>query len=556
MKWLYLTAVLLSLALGGVYVWLWSLASNASVSTHGDEALRPGNISIPTLRANTDRDTSRLTTSLLEEWASRPFLDWQEEGKVTMPRVLLAKLALGQDVAAVNQYLLNAEVRGTVGSVGPFHADGDYDFTLAGLTLMLYNFGDSPDVLYPETVDHIVNVLLTEEGGIPVEFTPRILGLPLRDTENHILMTEGSRYLKNHWLAIKGETDPQYNNLENGLQTFLLEYLSRLERAGFHEYNSRPYIGYTLTALLNLHAFADDPVSEAAGRILDRANWEYGLGSLSYRRFPPFRRRSERAADTDLDGDYHTALVKAWMSLRRDGDSTRWQLRSGEHHALWAAFTSYRLPAVTAEWIEEKPREYFAMLGHGSDGSPEVYSGGPGYLITAGGVARDEFNQAVARPTTLLLDDRLLELSGVLRISGEGEDHRQWNNTGVYKRFAVGKRLEIPVSWWPSISSAGWAIYQRNPRNGSRVNVLTYTSDAVSLFYLLPDFDPQTLLDIMMRKNPSDDLLANEFNTYFDETIRYDIDAPKDTWVIQSVSGFAINRSLDSWALLEGSFAD
>ena len=144
----------------------------------------------------------------------------------------------------------------------------------------------------------------------------------------------------------------------------------------------------------------------------------------------------------------------------------------------------------------------------------------------------------------------------MLRISGEGEDHRQWNNTGVYKRFAVGKRLEIPVSWWPIISIAGWAIYQRNPRNGSRVNVLTYTSDAVSLFYLLPDFDPQTLLDIMMRKNPSDDLLANEFITYFDETIRYDIDAPKDTWVIQSVSGFAINRSLDSWALLEGSFAD
>jgi hypothetical protein len=555
--WVKIGGVALTLAFVGIYGWLWWLASTASVSTHGHLDLRSGNISVPSVRSMSHSSSSRLTDSLIESWANRKFLDWQEEGKVTMPRILLAKLALGRDVAAVNQYLQEAHVRGNVGSTGPFHAEGDYDFTLAGLSLLLYTFGDSPELLYPETVDHIVNVLMTEEGGTPVEFTPRILGLPLRDTENHILMTEGSRYLKNRWLRLHGSNDPRFNNADNGLEIFLLEHLAYMERAGFHEYNSRPYIGYTLTALLNLQSFADQPVSDAATRILDRANWEYALGSFDFRRFPPFRRQTVRATDTDLDGDYHTAMIKAWMSLRNSNDEQatprRYQIRSGDHHALWVPFTSYRLPEVTAEWIEEKPREYLIMMGHGYDGSPEIYSSGPQFLITAGGVARDRFKQAVARPTTLMLDDGVLELLGILHLTGEGDDYRQWNNTGVYNRFAVGKRVVLPASWVPVMGRGAWSLFERNANNAQNpVKVLVYNHEDVALFYLLPNFDSDVLLEIMLEKNPRDALLVEQFTTYFGEVIRYDIDAPKETWVIESVSGVAINRDFDSWALLEG----
>jgi hypothetical protein len=575
-SWIKVIGVLLIFTFAGIYGWLWWLTSTASVSTHGTVDLRPGNISVPSVRSNFDRGSSNLTDSLIDSWANWEFLDWQEEGKVTMPRVLLAKLARGRDVAAVNQYLLEAKVRGTVGSTSLFHPEGDYDFTLAGLTLLLYTFGESPELLYPDTVDHIVNVLMTEEGGSPVEFTPRILGLPLRDTENHILMTEGSRYLKNRWLRLQGNSDLKFNNVENGLEAFLLEHLAHMERAGFHEYNSRPYIGYTLTALLNLQSFADRPVSEAATRILDRANWEYALGSFDYRRFPPFRRQPERAADTDLDGDYHTAMIKAWMSLRDAGrDARRVRIRSGDHHALWVPFTSYRLPEVTSEWIERKSREYLIMMGHGADGSPEIYSSGPSFLISAGGVARDRFKQAVARPTTLMLDDGVLELAGILHIIGEDDDYRQWNNTGVYNRFAVGKRVVLPASWLPVASQGRWSVYEpnasardsvrnlvRNSVHNSSYNpthnpakVLIYTGQDVALFYLMPNFDSGLLLDIMTEKNSDEALLLDQFTTYYDEVIRYDIDAPKDTWVIESVSGVAINRNFDSWALLEGELA-
>ncbi len=271
------------------YLGLWWLMATASVTTHGEVDLGAGNLEVPHSRSVPVRLRSPLTDSLISSWAERDFADWQAEGKVNMPRVLAAKLKSGRDIPAVNEYLLAARVRGTVGSTGPFHPDGDYDFTLAGLCLILYAFGDSPELLYPETVDHIVQVLMTEDGGNPRVLTPKVLGLPLRDTENHILMTEGSRYLKNRWLRLHGDTNPRFDNRSNGLSSFLLEYLSHMERAGFHEYNSRPYIGYTLTALLNLQSFAEEPVRAAAQRILDRANWEYALGSLQFRRFPPFR---------------------------------------------------------------------------------------------------------------------------------------------------------------------------------------------------------------------------------------------------------------------------
>ena len=168
------------------YAALWWLFATASVTTHGDIDLGSGNLQVPGERTLTARSESELTRLLINSWAAKDFLDWQTEGKVNMPRILLAKLAAGVEVDAVNDYLQAAHVWGTVGSTGPWHPTGDYDFTLAGLSLLLFTYGDTPELLYPETVDQIVKVLMTEDGGTPVEYTPRLLGLPLRDTENHI----------------------------------------------------------------------------------------------------------------------------------------------------------------------------------------------------------------------------------------------------------------------------------------------------------------------------------------------------------------------------------
>lgn len=528
-----------------VYAGLWWMFRYASVSTHGDVDLGTGNVVVPVERTQTWHTRSVVTDSLLAYWAKREVGDWAKDGKVTIPRILVGKLATGVDVDFVNTYLQERVVRGTVGSTGPFHKTGDYDFTLAGLSLLLYAFGDQPDLLYPETVDHIVNVLMTQEGGTPIIYTPRLLGFPLRDTENHILMTEGSRYLKNRWLALHGNTDPKYDNVANGLEAWLVDYLEGMARAGLHEYNSRPYLGYTLTALLNLEAFTAEPVRVAARRVLDRVNWEYALGSLSLRRFPPFRRQARRAVDTDLDGDYHTGVMKAWMSLA--GVDSLF-VRKGEHQALWVPLTTYRPSDAMVAWVKHKPDTYFVQIGHGHDGSPEIYSGGPGYLITAGGVSNDWAKQCVARPTTLMLDDGAMDLTELLQVAGPDSSYWQWNNTGVYKNFAVSAGpVLVPKGWVPAEQNDMWRIFEQA---GHQIAV--YSTDQLGIFCLLPEDEAGDWLEDVTVANADVDVLKTRFQWPNGSVITYDVHASKDQWVIVSVDGKHVDRGFGAWPLMRG----
>ena len=128
-------------------------------------------------------------------------------------------------------------------------------------------------------------------------------------------------------------------------------------------------------------------------------SWDYALGSLSFRRFPPFRRRPEKAAWTHLSGD-HSGYMRALVSALEGVENPH-----GAGYDIWVGLTGYQLPDAVAKWTIAKPEEYFVRIGHGAEGSPEIYSGGPGYLITAGGVAHSLLRQTVARPTTLMLED-------------------------------------------------------------------------------------------------------------------------------------------------------
>ena len=82
-----------------------------------------------------------------------------------------------RDLDAANEYLIEKKPWGTVGSTWAGHPDGDYDFTLAGLTPILFLFGDQPDVLYPKTREHLLNVLLPLDGGDPLVTVPGSLWL-------------------------------------------------------------------------------------------------------------------------------------------------------------------------------------------------------------------------------------------------------------------------------------------------------------------------------------------------------------------------------------------
>ncbi len=106
---------------------------------------------------------------------------------------------------------------------------GDYDFTLRGLIPIVYQFKDKPWILSPAAYKRLVDVILDQKGDQPLtEFSLGICG-EHGETENHILMTESSRYLTNQLylqeLQASGKYDWHYDNARNGMTTWMLNHL-------------------------------------------------------------------------------------------------------------------------------------------------------------------------------------------------------------------------------------------------------------------------------------------------------------------------------------------
>lgn len=179
--------------------------------------LKPGNIKVPQKRSIQWNNDAEFKDSIIGIWVKKKVEYGQKKGKVSNPRVLLARLHSKSNIQETNQIIMGMKPWGVSGSSWFFNKLGDYDFTFTVLTTILWQFGDNPEILYKETVNHLLEVLLTEEGNKFRRTAPKTLGL-FPETENHILMTEGSRYVKNRWLAQHGNEDPRYNNLSNGME--------------------------------------------------------------------------------------------------------------------------------------------------------------------------------------------------------------------------------------------------------------------------------------------------------------------------------------------------
>mgnify|MGYP001052814066 CR=1 FL=1 len=489
---------------------------------------------------------------LIEQWADQDLPDWQEEGKVTAPRVILAKLALGRDVEAVNAYLLSAKPWAGIGSTWALRQSGDYDFSLPPLTAALYLFGERPELLHPETRDHLVETLLNQAGSSFRRTVPGSLGL-VGETENHILMTEGSRYLKNQWLRQHGSDAVAHNNAANGLETKLLDYLDELDRAGLYEFNSNPYVGYTAMALLTLEAFAEQSVAEAARRVLDRINTEYAYGSLLLQRYAPYRRQTSRAGITELSDHPHTSMMRVWTSL---AGSDVPPVEKHTHQAVYAALMPYRLPDATATLAMTADRSHYVRIGRGPGSSPEIYSAGDGYLLSAGGVGRGRSSQIVMRLISLILTNGAGDASELWRI---GDDASYWsgNRTGVLPGVAVGRPpLTVPCGVAPTAAAGAWTVYHDAT---SGVTVACGETSYVGVIYAL---DREAVADLGMNENQlasrladltgSDDLDAGLLYLPDGRQIVFDLSANADTWVIVSVNGEAMDRELTRWPRLDG----
>ena len=186
-------------------------------------------------------------------------------------------------------------------------------------------------------------------------------------------------------------------------------------------------------------------------------------------------------------------------------------------------------------------------MGHGPGGSPEIYSGGPGWLLTAGGVNRGRKSMIVARPTTLLLEDEATDLSQVLHLAGPGETFEAWNNTGVWKNLAVAAGpVRIPDGWTPAAEGALWTVYHRAP-----LCIAVHSRSTLGVVHVIPGADPHAVLSAVETANADADRLRHVFTVPAGNQVEYDTQAPRDRWVITHVAGQPADRAYDRWPRLE-----
>lgn len=505
----------------------------------------------PRLSASTPVEET--TGAVALEFDASGELMGRENGMPTLhPRVAIAKLHVGRDIEEVNRAICSVTPWKGSGSSWIFNPSGNYDFVEVDLVSLLYLFRDRPDRLHPETARYIVDVLLIENGVVPRPSPPRTRGL-VTETENHILMTEGARYLKNQWYFERGTDEqrgrPEFDNDRNGLGEWLLDYLRDIQNAGFYEFNSIPYMSFTLRALLNLEAFPRNTELAATARhILDIANWQYALGSLDLRRCAPFRRQPRRAGLTDLQADEHTPFMCVWTGYNTDPA----KLYASVREATMAAVMPYRLPKAVREWTLAKSSPYFVRFGHGPQASPEIYSGGPDYLISAGGVARGWRSQIVARPTSLMLRDGAGDLRGCFQLTGRGP-YTEWNNTGVCDRFACTNGTAIaPEGREAAFISGPWSIHAIP--EAPHFLVAMANGPSFALLALFPEWSstPEELAKALSTANPNETDLAHAFRWPDGNTVEFDVDAPKGTWVISAIAGKPVDRDYDRWPQMDG----
>ena len=525
----YLVLILVCISLNGCAYYfgdLWQSSFNKIAPTE-----------FPTFPKNPDRSASDKLQDhpLVLHFAERDVLRPIKKDQRGPERLLLAKLAAAKDVKEVNEYLLNSVPWGNSGTSGALNPKGDYDFTTVILAAILFKFQEDTTLLWPRTTEHIAKVLLVEEGGRPHKKTPRTMAI-MRDTENHILMTNISQYLKNQWLWQHGSTNGRYNNLENGLEDFLLHNLKELQITGQYEFNSKPYEGYTISALLILQSYcSSEKLKAKATETLNNICWEYMLTSSDFRKSSPFRRRMARHENTSLTDNALSSMMKAWFLEHDKGVFELDDIPHNYHQALSAIVYDYRPPVEIWELDES---EKFIQIGHGYGSSPEIYSRGKGFMLCAGGFQRGEVSQIVARPIVLMLDDGAQDLNECFHITGKGE-HTKWNNTGVHHRFAVGRSsVHVPAHIEPTESLGFWKLYKT--QNGP--DIVTYSEKAFGLIYL-PETDVSLTKLALLNPRPAEGVFRKSENSQ----IAFNLKAAKGKWVIESANGEELPTKTDKW---------
>lgn len=405
---------------------------------------------------------------------------------------------------ALQRYVVDGNIK-PLGFIGtslpvPGYDQGDFDMSLLGCSSLLGLFRDDRLLLTDATLLHLVKNVARTWGQTPkAYFDVAFVSVP--ETENHLFMTESSRYLTNQLIWENSRNLPQLTALRDSLvqsgvvmdnnqgmlKRLLLKVMQQTMRKGFFEFNAQIYQRFTIHALDNLYSFAhDDAVADGAGCLLDYLSTVFAFQSFDAIRYGPFRRSSEVYEDSSLIGNDATCsffgLQSGAFSWRADARRGLWQSHTAHSSmALYSAVLKYRVPDPILRYMQARPGEYRAEIrsayaGTGSRKRPtEVYYGGGNYLLTAGGryetyagpnfpMTQYWFSDApwvydvITRSGSLILDprkDRPLEVKDILHFRGS-----QWraNNLAIHRDFLYGyaPSEESNSPDWPQYVPAAW----------------------------------------------------------------------------------------------------
>lgn len=326
-------------------------------------------------------------------------------------------------------------------------------------------------------------------GGAIIVFVDSI-----PETENHLLMINSSKYLKNQIILDEvpnSDGANRYRKDQAAVKDWLLSRMQSFLKNDLVEYNSRPYNRYSTMAIQNIADFAnDDDLRTGARIVLDYLHAKFAVGSQQGRRFVPFRRKREAMAeyiDTDATKDgnaspnglfdlIHAGDHQVGLSLFYGGQLT--QMRDDYvsfgvgGQDIFAVTSSYQPEDFVLDLALDKSTPVFQRIHHTS---AEVYSSGAGFLISAGGHASDyaysfagqgnDDDKGVAMPTTLFLSKSPADepgdpfkpsvsrttLNELIRIDGrrtaKPDDNPSYDqNLCVWDGFACGVNIVIPPS--------------------------------------------------------------------------------------------------------------
>lgn len=289
--------------------------------------------------------------------------------------------------------------------------------------------------------------------------TPFLASVP--ETENHVLMQNSARYLKNKLMMAELSTQGRRKkfdklaDLNEEVRTRLLDDMQRIAEHDFREYNAKPYARYSHSAMLNLIDFACDiswdyPVSEqrmqggdvpcdprdravvdAAAAVLDLSAAKAAVGSLDGRRMIPFRRKSQynkvfydssrpaaaRSITELVEGaDTMVGALQIWTGQMRFAAGGNAAPTTFEQLVFYSS-SRYRPDPIILQIAVDKTTPLWQQYRHDTR---EAYSSGPGWLITAGGTdemtadgldlpgltihTSDYDQRGVGVPTTLMID--------------------------------------------------------------------------------------------------------------------------------------------------------